>query len=113
MVVVDRPQEIAAQGQDDRHLAARLARGVQEVGDERIALGLILAERVGLLELVDQEHNAGLAQQLRGEEAQTVAVRTLAQDLLELHGLLRRRGITGHVPGESHGERTRVAWPQA
>ena len=108
-MLVDRPQKIAAQGQDDRHLAARLARGVQQIADERVPLRLILAERIGLLELVDQEHDAGLAQHLRGEEAQAVAVRTLAQDLLELHRLLRRRRIAGHVPGESHGER--LEWP--
>ena len=74
------------------------------------ALGLILAERVGLLELVDQEHNAGLAQQLRGEEAQTVAVRTLAQDLLELHGLCA--GAGSPVTCRAARRATRVAWPR-
>ena len=42
-VLIDRPQKIAAQGEDDRDPAARLARGVQEVADERRALGLVVA----------------------------------------------------------------------
>jgi hypothetical protein len=52
-MLIQRPQEVAAQGHDDRDATAPIARGAQQVADEGRALLLVVAQRIQFLELVD------------------------------------------------------------
>ncbi len=93
-------EEVASQRRYDGDPRGRSARCVQQIADERIAVGCIVAERIALLELVDHEDQR-LGRDLRqkvGDEAQAVELsrrRGAAQALGELSGLSDRRLVAG------------------
>ena len=80
---------------------------LQQVADERAALRLVVAQRIGLLELVDQQHDRRpppTSACARRESGGHRGPRARAGPARTRIAFLRRRRIVGRLPGQRHGQ---------